>query len=39
LVGTKDFSVHWNIQTSSGAHPVVYIRVPGLFPRLKWPEH
>jgi len=35
LVGTKDFSLLQYIQTSSGANPAFYIRVPRLFPGIK----
>jgi len=35
LVGTEDFSLLQYIQTSSGAHPAFYIRVPVFFPGIK----
>jgi len=35
LVGTKDLSLLQYIQTSSGAHPAFYVRVPRFFPGIK----
>jgi len=35
LVGTKDFSLLQNFQTSSGAHPAFCIGVQEFFPGIK----
>jgi len=35
LVGTQDFSLLQNIQTSYEAHTAFCVRVPGFFPGIK----